>query len=265
MIALAAGLASLSALFHDRFDPSREIRKSKSQKRDEQVGQEVYLPMTPVVSTTRLSPLSPEHPAWLRQLGLTLLAELRIIHKELHWWWYLVAGGLVVASLLAPLSIAHQFLLPAAWLWPLMVWSPLGNRERRSLSDRMIFSAPYPLQRQLPATWLAGFLVALMAGCGVALRLALASAWVDLAVLMAGAAWIPALAVCLGTWSGGRRLFEVSYLLLWYAGPVNKLAAVDFMGLTGASTAGHAIAILVVTLLLIGLTIVGRSWQLRVG
>jgi hypothetical protein len=265
MVALAAGLALISALFHDRFDPSRQIRKKQSLKGNEQVGQEVYLPLTPVVSTTRLSPLSPDQPTWLGQLGLTLLAELRIIHKELHWWWYLVASGLVVASLLVPLSIAHQFLLPAAWLWPLMVWSPLGNRERRLLTHRMIFSTPYPLQRQLPATWLAGFLVVLVAGSGVALRLTLAGAWVDLAVLMAGAAWIPALAVCLGTWSNGRRLFEVTYLLLWYAGPVNKLTAVDFMGVAEETDAGQGIVILLVALLLIGLTIVGRYWQLRRG
>jgi hypothetical protein len=265
MVALAAALALVSAFFHDRFDPSRQIRKRQKQKGSKRVGQEVYLPLTPVVSTSRPSPLSSDQPAWLGQLALTLLAELRIIHKELHWWWYLVAGGLVVTSMLAPLSISHQFLLPAAWLWPLMVWSPLGNRERRLLAHRMIFSTPYPLQRQLPATWLAGFLVALLTGSGVAIRMTLAEVWIDLAVIMAGAAWIPALAICLGTWSGGRRLFEVTYLLLWYAGPVNKLAVVDFMGVSEETAVVHAVAILLVTLLLIGLTIAGRHWQLRVG
>jgi len=47
---------------------------------------------------------------------------------------------------------------------------------------------------------------------------------------MAGSLFIPALALCLGVWSRGKRLFEVAHLLLWYLGPVEGVYPLDFAG-----------------------------------
>jgi hypothetical protein len=38
------------------------------------------------------------------------------------------------------------------------------------------------------------------------------------------------MALTLGVWSGSSKLFEVLYLLLWYVGPANQIAAIDYTG-----------------------------------
>jgi len=47
-----------------------------------------------------------------------------------------------------------------------------------------------------------------------------------------GAAVRHRLALALGLLSRGNKLFEVVYMVLWYAGPVNRVAALDFRGAT---------------------------------
>jgi hypothetical protein len=49
--------------------------------------------------------------------------------------------------------------------------------------------------------------------------------------------FIPALAVGLGAMSGSGKLFEVIYLLLWYAGPISHARSLDFTGATGGDRA----------------------------
>jgi hypothetical protein len=85
---------------------------------------------------------------------------------------------------------------------------------------------------------------------------------------MAGAAlawgvaalFIPALALAAGVWTGGGKLFEVLYLLLWYIGPMNRTPFLDFIGASGVvradTTAGFAIA----TLFLLACALLGR-WR----
>jgi hypothetical protein len=177
-----------------------------------------------------------------------------------------VALGLVIAAASSPLDVVRQYLLPAAWLWPFLVWSPLGNREARHRTGQMVFSAPFPLRGQLPATWIAGLIVALATGSGVALRLLLAGQWSALLAWAVGATFIPALALALGAWSGSSKLFEVVYFLLWYAGPINKVPALDYMGATDEAVAtGMPLTYLALTLLLLGLAFAGRQRQIHQG
>jgi len=48
---------------------------------------------------------------------------------------------------------------------------------------------------------------------------------------------VPSFALMLGTWTGSNKVFEVVYLVIWYAGIANRLPALDFMGLTPESIA----------------------------
>jgi hypothetical protein len=50
-----------------------------------------------------------------------------------------------------------------------------------------------------------------------------------LAAWAAGALFIPALALALGTLTGAARTFQAVYTVLWYL-LINDVAAVDFMG-----------------------------------
>jgi hypothetical protein len=196
-------------------------------------------------------------------LAPVLRVELRLALGGQPWWWYLGALGWAVGGLLAPVDLSREYLLPTAWLWPLLIWSAMGAREVQHRTDELVFAAPHPLRRQLPATWLSGLTVALLAGSGVALRLALAGQWSALAAWAGGALFIPTLALALGVWTGSGKAFEGLYATIWYIGPVNQLAALDFMGVTDKSVAaGVPFYYLALTAVLLGLAVLGRKWQL---
>ena len=121
-----------------------------------------------------LTPLAPRSTGF-RFAGL-LVAELRLMLKGLQWWWYLVAVGLIVASLPMPIESVQRWLLPAVWIWPVLIWSTMGVREVQNHTDQLIFSAPHPLRLQLPITWLSGLIVTALIGSGVLLRLLMSRA-----------------------------------------------------------------------------------------
>ena len=102
------------------------------------------LPAEPgVAEPVALTPL-PAAPSRLR-LGTLFVAEMRLLVKGLPWWWYLVALGLIGASFLAPMANVRSQVLPAALIWPLLLWSGLGCRETRFATRQIVFSAPHPL------------------------------------------------------------------------------------------------------------------------
>jgi hypothetical protein len=260
----AVGLASVAALFFSRFDPARERRGLKRSERPEAADTETLSAAAPVHVPTRLTPLEAQKANEMALFGRMLLAELRLMLKGLPWWWYIVAVGLSIACLLAPVDVARQYIFPFAWIWPLLLWSAMGNREVRYRTNQLIFSAAHPLRRQLAAAWGAGLTVALTAAGGLSVRLILAGEWNALFAWCIGAAFIPSLALVLGIWSGGSKLFEVVYVLWWYAGPMNRVAFLDYMGATNDAVAmGVPLYCLAFTFLLLGLMVVGRRRQIK--
>ena len=150
--------------------------------------------------------------------------------KGQKWWWYAVAAGLIVACAATPSASARGILLACAWFWPVFVWSKMGVRETRDQTSQLIFSAPHPIARQLPAVWLAGVGVALLTGSGFAGRLLFTGNSRGLFAWLVGALFIPTLALTFGVWSGSSKLFEIVYTLLWYVGPMHATLQLDFMG-----------------------------------
>jgi hypothetical protein len=120
---------------------------------------------------------------------------------------------LVIAGLFAPLEVTRQYLLPAAWVWPILLWSGMGIRETRHHTEHIVFSTAHPLRTQLPTTWLAGWIVALITGAGVAIRLSAAGQTDTLLAWLTGSLFSPSLALATGVWSGSGKLFEVVYVL----------------------------------------------------
>jgi hypothetical protein len=79
-------------------------------------------------------------------------------------------------------------------------------------------------------------MVALATGAGAGIRLLLSSNWQMLASWLAGALFIPGLALALGVWSGSSKLFEAIYTVWWYVGPLHHIPGLDFVGGTRASS-----------------------------
>jgi hypothetical protein len=175
-----------------------------------------------------------------------------------------VAIALAAACWFVPMPIARGWLLPFAWIWPLLLWSATGTRESRDQTAPLLFSSPRSLTRQFPALWLAGVVVALVMGLGVGARLGLGGDFRGLFAWSVGAAFIPSLALAAGVWTGSGKLFEVLYLLLWYVGPMNRTTFLDFIGTTSAAAAsGAPVGFALATVVLAVLALLGRSHATR--
>jgi hypothetical protein len=255
-IGLAIILTFLAALFFDRFDPSRS--KPRRIKTSASTPDLVITTPSPVLASVHLTPLAASAKRF--RFFDVLTAEWKLLIKGLRWWWYAVAGILVFAGLVTPPEGARAFVLPLAWVWPILIWSGLGNREIRRNAHQMVFSSAFPLWRQLPATWLAGFLVTVLTGSGVALKLLSVGDWVGLLAWFSATLFIPSFAIVSGVWSNNSKLFEVLYILLWYLGPLNKVAALDYLG---ANSSGNIGFFLPLSIFLIIAAFIGRARQVR--
>lgn len=257
----AVGLALLSAVFFNRFDAAaRRTQRANPLRPQAPPGEReesapVWAAAAPAMSAASLSP------APIRFRATTVLrAELRLLLKGRSWWWFAGALGLIIAGLLMPPETARPVVLPLAWVWPVLIWSGLGSREAHHATGAIVFSTARPLARQLPAAWLAGVAVAAVVGSGVLVTLARTGEIAGLLAWSAGALFIPALALALGSLSGGSKLFEVIYAVWWYSGPLNGVTGLDFMG---ARQPGLWPAYLALALGLLILAALGRWRQLR--
>lgn len=255
-IGFAILLSLLAALFFDRFDPSRgKPARMKSQAQDS-------APVPDAAPQTIAAPhLTKLNNAASRFSFFTVLtAELKLLLKGQRWWWYAAAVGVIIACFASPSATTREIVLPLAWIWPLLIWSAIGNREVHHNVQQLTFSSASPLWRQLPAQWLAGFVVTLLMAGGAALRFVIDGDTVGLLALLSGALFIPSLALALGVWSGTSKSFEILYLVIWYLGPLNKVPGLDFIG---SHSNGYPQFFIPSSIALIALAIFGRSRQLR--
>jgi len=271
LVAVAVGISLLASLRFSRFDPSRESKKIPEAPPSDVLDVEEVIESTVVpLKEVQLRPLGSN--AIQFRFGPLLLAECRLILKELRelplfgMWGSAAAGALIIMGLLLPINMARGMILPLAWFLPVLVWSKLGTREARHRTDQLVFSSAKPLNRQLPAIWLSGVLLAVVTGSGVALNLALHDEWLGALALGVGSLFIPSLALCLGAWTGSSKSFEFIYTLLWYIGPLNQMEPLDFMGVVpGSVEAGIWQIYLAITLILFGLAFIGRKVQIQRG
>jgi ABC-type transport system involved in multi-copper enzyme maturation permease subunit len=226
---LGLGLVLLSAVWFARFDPSREGLQRRRGKPKEARESEPAQPerKAPRLALPSFSPLFSTVAQASPFLGV-LFAELRMLLNGRRWWWWAVTAGLNLAALTSPVSVTKEYLLPLVWLWPLALWSAMGNREHKNNTYQMVFSSARPVLRQLPAAWLAGVLATALLTIGGA------GAFLENGDLPGLAGWagavvfVPALALAMGVSSSGDRMFEVVYVIWWYMGPIQKIARMDF-------------------------------------
>ncbi|MGM1045005.1 MAG: ABC transporter permease [Bacillota bacterium] len=190
--------------------------------------------------------------------------ELWLMLKGQKWWWYLIALLFIVGDLLLPLENVRSMLGPLTWVWPILIWSSMGVRELRNNTRDIVFSSIHPLERQIPATWFAGFMIALGTGIGLGIQLLLKGDMGGLFAWFVGAMFIPTLALALGIWTRTNKTFEVVFLVIMFVGTMNQLQVFDFMGSMDSSPGkGIPLIYLVVTLILLASAVVGRRNQLQ--
>jgi len=276
---LAVVLALISAVPFDRFDASRRRLGAGRKGRGERPIS--CLRMRPCGTTgSNLLDRKPSQggeEAWPGAASLTpagartsrgrffavMVAELRLLLRGHSPVWYVGVLGLTIACLACPLDVVRQYLLPAGWLWPVLTWAQMGIRERRNGTEQLVFSAPNPVLRQLPAIWLSGVILAVLVGGGFAIRQLFVGNLAGTLGWLVGTLFVPSLALALGVWIGNDRGFELVYLLLWYVGVANGVPFFDYAGVTAEGLArGMPAGYLGVTVALLALAAVGRWRQM---
>jgi hypothetical protein len=253
LLLLAVGLVMLAGVLFDRFDPARLLRTKRRAAAPEPAPAPAAEPIP--VSSVHLTPLPGA--ATRFRFGALLWGELKLFLKGQRWWWYAVGAALIVAQLVIQ-SDQMPTLLIAAWVWPVLILSGLGSRENRFNTRQLVFSAPRPMS-QLPAGWLSALLVMALLGSGALVRFLLAGDAVAILGWLTAIAFIPSLALALGTLTGSGKAFEALYVA-WMYFLTQNVAALDFAGLVPGS---HFYLYAAVAVGLIALAAVARQRQLQ--
>jgi hypothetical protein len=261
-VACAVCLSGVATVGFDRFDPARARAGRARKKKRTEKGKRTRLAEEPLAAAGVPSTAPPALRSWAEitpvkfrfSFSRMLTAELRLMLKGYHWSWYLIAIGLIAVQLAVPYQYARAYALPAAWIWPLALWSGMGAREARFNTGQLVFSSAYPLSRQLPAVWIAGLMAALLAGSGFLFRAVIGGEVEQARTLLIGVIFVPTLALALGMLSGSKKLFEVTYLLIWYVGPVHGLPPLDFLGTTDSALKGPIPSVYLAASLVLAIT-----------
>jgi len=199
-------------------------------------------------------------------------AETRLSVRGQRWWWYagavvLVMGplGVLAGSGLSSSAseLARRVLLPLAFVWPIFVWSELGVRVTKHRVADLVLSSNHPV-RQLIAEWVAGVTVAVGVSSGLIVLFVVTGQVGGLLGVATGVLFAPALAIAMGIWSRSSWLFEMTYLLVWYIGPLNGATVADFIGVTTASVQKD-IPLIFIALsgVLVGFALIRRKMELQ--
>lgn len=244
-LVVAAGIAATAALLFDRF--SKPIRTTERRPRSvfairwHAAFERFTTPITDVVFGS--------------DFGAIVLAEFRLLVRGLSFWWYVVALGLWVFQVFAGPKV-QSIAVGLAWIWPMLVWSQLGTREHLYETEQLVFPTLHPIRRQFTAQWLAAVLLALALAGGSLVHWAVSGNLGGIEGVLAGAVFVPTLALACGALSGTTRLFEIAYLVLWYVGPMNR-TMFDF------TQAANAVGFTLASLVLFVLAICTRKVRLR--
>jgi hypothetical protein len=238
LLMVAVVLAALPAIWFGRFDPARNRpRRGGATASD---GETLGTPAPATGQAARLTPspaYKPLSSGGTRSVlpACRLLAgEARILVQGTPRWWWLAAAAINAAGLAVPAGIVKPagastaLLLAAAWIWPALIWSRLGTQRYENGLDTLLGAYP-GAYRLVAAEWAAGLLLTAVAGLGPLLRMAASGDGARVAAWTAGALFIPALALMLGTASRTPRMFQALYVILWYAA-VNQVKAANYMG-----------------------------------
>ncbi|MER6844306.1 ABC transporter permease [Streptomyces platensis] len=237
IVVIAVALALLPALWFGRFDPSRDRRGDAARVSAEDEGDAGSLagadtpgPAVPMYRPAPTAALTLPKTATESggTFGRLLAGEVRILVGGVSPWWWVVAAALTVAGLAVPGDLVTGLVLPAVWIWPVLIWSRLGSQQVEHGMEGLLGAYP-AVRRRLLAEWGSGVVLTAVLGVAPLIRMALAGDAPGLAAWLAGVLFIPSLAMLLGVVCRTHRVFQAVYLPIWYL-VVNKVAAVDFMG-----------------------------------
>lgn len=274
-IIVGLGIAIISSVFFNRFNPEQKIKQLRARKRKIQKektsgkeNKELTELKTKLVerefysSENLLKTFKPQK--YRFRFFFSIWMGIKLYFKQIPIWWKILMLGVIIGCIFSPLWITSQYLLPVAWILPITLWSKLGIYEKQKNVDEIIFSTPHPIKQNVLSTWVVGVIISACTGLGGALKFIIVQEWASLLFWGVGCIFIPSLALFLSVITGSGKTFEFLYTLLWYIGPMNQVPFLDFMGVSGLPIDTYIwLVYFSISIILVVLIYVGRIIQFR--
>jgi hypothetical protein len=201
----------------------------------------------------RLFAFATQYFAFTRLLRLEL--KLMLKSQSTYWLIGLIILNIIQVFISQPLLVG--LLLPLAWLWCVLVISPLGQLEKQSNTLELMAYSKQSSKLQALASYSAAWILLVMASLGGMVRFIAMAEWMLLVQLIIAISFTVSLAYFCGAFSGTKRMFEVLYPAIWYLGPIQTALYVDFFGVNSQASwqAGMPYIIAAISLGLLLLTV----------
>jgi len=170
------------------------------------------------------------------------------------------AGGMI-ALVFAPLSAAHQIILPILWFLQVSRLSDIATKEKTNRIHYFTYAAYQPVRRLLVSQITAGIILAVALSFPLIIRYLIGGSFIHVLEIVTGAVFIVAFAVCLGIMSGGNKLFEILFFLLTYSA-VNRIPFVDYFGGTH-NDLNYTGLMLIIIIFLLTMSFALRNYEIR--
>ncbi|EZH75577.1 hypothetical protein ATO12_01980 [Aquimarina atlantica] len=242
-------LLGLASLFFHRFKVKERFQlKSKKTLLQTKIDNDIDISILPKVALS------------FKILPLIKTEFILLVRSGYKWLWILNIAGML-GLCFAPLSIAHQMILPILWFLQVSRWSSLVTKERIFSTHFFTFASYQPLKRLLLSQVLSGILLALLLALPLLLRYMIQLDFMHITSIILGGIFIVSLAVLTGILTKGKKLFEILFFMITYAN-INAIPFTDYFGgLHHQYSYLGGIAILVVILLTISYSI--RNIELK--
>jgi hypothetical protein len=264
---VSAALVLFGSIFFNRFNPRQPLRIG-SRKNQKPGADLAVVTTTPVAEPKSIHLTSLKNTNRFRTNFFRLVwLEILLLVKGLKWYWLAGMAILWIGCLVTPTEDVRKFWYIATAIWPILVWSKMGERETHYQAEQIVFQGSFPVERLLLSGWVAGVILTGAATLGVLAGRLLAGDSLQLQAWLYAVVFIPSMALVLGVWSRTSKLFEVIYSILWYLGPMNKengLAMIDYLGIhTGSPVYSQPLLFASFILGMLVLAYVGRRTQLQ--
>lgn len=250
-------LVYLSSLYFHRFDRSVNLKKRKIKAQltaNGDISSEVIKPELHIPKDIKLSELAKINTSY--QISPFIKTELLMLFRKGPKWLWLVNFGAMVSLMFAPITIAHQIILPVLWFLQVGRWSDLATKEKTNRIHYFTYASYRPLSRLFTAQILAGIILSVTLAAPLMVRYLFNLNFVPLIGILLGAVIIVMLAVVTGLISGGKKLYEILFFALTYSN-VNKIPPIDYFG--AFQHGSYYISYLVC--LIAGLTVLSFAWR----
>ncbi|MDC1161977.1 hypothetical protein OAT18_00905 [Tenacibaculum sp.] len=155
--------------------------------------------------------------------------ELILLIRKGEKWHWVINGIGMISLLIAPLSIAHQFILPILWFFQIHRISEITTKEIHNSIQYLSFTSYKPIYRLLASQLIAGVLLMFFLTIPLCIKLVISLKLAALFSIISGSVFIIFLASSLGILTKGKKLFEVLFFLITYTN-INKIPFTDYFG-----------------------------------